>query len=625
MAILIENTDVIVIGAGHAGIEAALACARLGCKTLCFTTTLDFVGNMPCNPAIGGTGKGQLVRELDALGGEMGKAADACCIQYRMLNRGKGPAVHSHRAQADRAKYTQHMKCVLENQPNLTLKQGEVVDLIIENSSVTGVVTHTGLQYGARAVILCCGTFLGGKTFVGSSIRTSGPDGVFAAEQLTACLKAIGLPMRRFKTGTPPRIDGTTVDYSKMEPQYGDTDIVPFSFFTEHLPQNTAICHLTYTNEQTHTVIHGALDRSPLYDGAIEGTGPRYCPSIEDKVVRFAEKPRHQIFLEPCGSDTRELYVGGLSTSLPEDVQIAMLRTIPGLEQAQIMRPGYAIEYDCFDPTCLTASLKVKGVDGLFAAGQICATSGYEEAAAQGLVAGINAVRHLRGQEEFILSRADGYIGTLIDDIVTKGTNEPYRMMTSRSEYRLFHRQDNADKRLMPKGYAAGLITRERLTQMEQEYATVDRIVAALKSAHFAPDRVNPILAKKNSTPVASGVSLYDLLKRPELSLNDIKVLAEDGLFADATIKIEEQVEINIKYEGYLNRQEKELETRKKWEDYLLPADLDYQSIELLRLEARQKLAQIRPKSLGQAGRISGVSPADISALILYLGRGNHA
>ena len=624
MAILMEDTDIIVVGAGHAGIEAALAAARLGCKVLCFTTTLDFVGNMPCNPAIGGTGKGQLVREIDALGGEMGKAADACCIQYRMLNRGKGPAVHSHRAQADRSAYTLHMKSVMEHQPNLTVKQGEVVELTVENGKVTGVITHTGLQYNAKAVILCCGTFLGGKTFVGSSIRSSGPDGVFAAEQLTSCLKGLGLPMRRFKTGTPPRVDGTSVDFSKMEPQYGDSDIVPFSFFTDHLPKNTAICYLTYTNEETHSVIRSSLDRSPLYGGEIEGTGPRYCPSIEDKVVRFAEKPRHQIFLEPCGLNTKEMYVGGLSTSLPEDVQLKMLRTIPGLEQAQIMRPGYAIEYDCFDPTCLTATMAVKSIDGLFAAGQICSTSGYEEAAAQGLVAGINAVRKIQGQGEFTLTRSDGYIGTLIDDIVTKGTSEPYRMMTSRSEYRLFHRQDNADKRLMPRGFEAGLITKERLAQMETEYAQVDAIVGQLKNTYFAPDKINPILQSKNSTPVNSGVSLYDLLKRPELTLKDIEPLAQE-ILQPALVKVREQVEINIKYEGYLQRQEKELETRKKWEDYLLPPDLDYQSIELLRLEARQKLQTIRPKSLGQAGRISGVSPADISALILYLGRGNHA
>jgi len=613
----VSTADVIVIGAGHAGIEAALSSARLGMKTICFTTTLDFVGNMPCNPAIGGTGKGQLVRELDALGGEMGKAADASCIQYRMLNKGKGPAVYSLRAQADRVRYTVHMKKILENTDNLTLKQAEATEILVENGEVQGVVTQGGGVYRAKAVIMCCGTFLRGKTFVGDTIRESGPDGVFAANALTESLKNLGLPLRRFKTGTPARIDKKTIDFSRLEVQRGDTDIVPFSFFTDHELYNEAVCYVTYTNETTHQIIRDSLERSPLYGGDIEGTGPRYCPSIEDKVVRFAEKPRHQLFLEPCGLDTNEIYLGGLSTSLPEDVQIKMVHSIVGLENAEIVRPGYAIEYDCLDPTCLTSSLMIKGVRGLFAAGQLCSTSGYEEAAAQGLIAGINAARLVKGEPEFTLQRADGYIGTLIDDIVTKGTNEPYRMMTSRSEYRLYHRQDNADFRLMRKGYEAGLISLERLEQMENEYKAVDEHIEVLKKTHISPEKANPVLEKLNSTLVTSGVSLYDLLKRPEVKYEDIAQFTE----ALSQRKLIEQVEISVKYEGYLKRQEKELETRKKWDDYALPDDIDYMSIELLRIEARQKLSAIRPKSLGQAGRISGVSPADISALILYLGR----
>lgn len=613
----VSTADVIVVGAGHAGIEAALSSARLGMKTICFTTTLDFVGNMPCNPAIGGTGKGQLVRELDALGGEMGKAADASCIQYRMLNKGKGPAVYSLRAQADRVRYTVHMKKILENTDNLTLKQAEAIEILVENGEVQGVVTQGGGVYRAKAVILCCGTFLRGKTFVGDTIRESGPDGVFAANALTESLKNLGLPLRRFKTGTPARIDRKTIDFSRLEMQKGDTDIVPFSFFTDHELYNEAVCYVTYTNETTHQIIRDSLERSPLYGGDIEGTGPRYCPSIEDKVVRFAEKPRHQLFLEPCGLDTNEIYLGGLSTSLPEDVQIKMVHSIVGLENAEIVRPGYAIEYDCLDPTCLTPSLMIKGVRGLFAAGQLCSTSGYEEAAAQGLIAGINAARLIKGEPEFTLQRADGYIGTLIDDIVTKGTNEPYRMMTSRSEYRLYHRQDNADFRLMRKGYEAGLISLERLEQMEDEYRRVDEHIELLKKTHISPEKANPVLEGLNSTFVNSGVSLSDLLKRPEVAYENIAQFTE----ALTERKLIEQVEISVKYEGYLKRQEKELETRKKWDDYALPDDIDYMSIELLRTEARQKLSAIRPKSLGQAGRISGVSPADISALILYLGR----
>lgn len=612
------KADVIVVGAGHAGIEAALSCARLGMNTICFTTTLDFVGNMPCNPAIGGTGKGQLVREIDALGGEMGNAADACCIQYRILNKGKGPAVYSLRAQADRGLYTKHMKCLMENTKGLFVKQAECTEILCENGCVTGVLTKGGGKYTARAVILCCGTFLNGKTFVGDSIRQSGPDGVFAATELTESMKRLNMPIRRFKTGTPPRIDGKSVDFSSCEIQKGDEDIVPFSFSTSHSLENSAVCYLTYTNERTHEVIRGALDRSPLYGGQIEGTGPRYCPSIEDKVVRFKDKARHQLFLEPCGLDTREIYLGGLSTSLPEDVQMDMIHTIKGLENAVIMRPGYAIEYDCLDPTCLNAAMGVKDIGGLYCAGQLCSTSGYEEAAAQGLIAGINAARYVKGQKPFTLDRSDGYIGTLIDDIVIKGTNEPYRMMTSRSEYRLWHRQDNADFRLMPKGFEAELISKERLEQMEREYALVNEHIELLKKTYISPERANERLSLCSSPHVSSGVSLYDLLKRPEMAYEDVAVFLQEP---QKTRKIIEQIEINIKYEGYLKRQEKELKDRQRWDDYELPCDIDYNKIELLRIEARQKLGKIMPKSLGQAGRISGVSPADISALILYLGK----
>ena len=613
------NADVIVVGAGHAGIEAALAAARLGLSVICFTTTLDFVGNMPCNPAVGGTGKGQLVREIDALGGEMAKCADAACIQYRMLNRGKGPAVHSLRAQADRVMYTVEMKKRLENTENLTLKQGECIDILTENGAVTGIVTKGGGVYRAKGVILCCGTFLGGKTFVGDNIRESGPDGVFAAKGLTENLKRLGLPIRRFKTGTPPRIDGKTVDFSAMELQRGDEDIVPFSFSTKEDIKNTAVCYVTYTNEQTHNIIRASLDRSPLYGGEIEGVGPRYCPSIEDKVVRFADKKRHQLFIEPCGEHTKELYVGGLSTSLPEDVQIAMLHTIKGLEKAEIMRPGYAIEYDCLDPLCLNPTMEIKGIKGLYAAGQLCSTSGYEEAAALGLVAGINCAKAIKGEEEFILQRSDGYIGTLIDDIVTKGTNEPYRMMTSRSELRLWHRQDNADFRLADKAFEGGLVSKEQTERVKAEYAEVERLIKEISKVNLSSNSINPILKSLGSTPVRSGANLLEILKRPEVKLSDIASLMP---FEIKDKKQAEQIEISVKYEGYIKRQLKELENRKKWDDHPIPEDTDYDSFELLRTEARQKLKAVRPKSLGQAGRISGVSPADISALIFYLGKG---
>lgn len=613
--------ELIVVGAGHAGIEAALAGARLGKRTVCFTTTLDFVGNMPCNPAIGGTGKGQLVREIDALGGEMGRAADKASIQYRMLNLGKGPAVHSLRAQADRTEYTSYMKQTLESTKNLTLKQAEVTEINVKNGEVCGVTTASGAFFAAQCVILCCGTFLGGKTFVGEMSRISGPDGVFAATDLTKSLKAYWLPLRRFKTGTPPRIDGNTVDYSKMEVQRGDTS-TPFSYSTEHELTNSAVCYLTYTNERTHELIRSSLHRSPLYKGDIEGTGPRYCPSIEDKVVRFSDKPRHQLFLEPCGLHTHELYLGGLSTSLPEDVQTDMLHTISGLEHAEIMRPGYAIEYDCLDPMCLAPDMSVKSISGLFAAGQLCSTSGYEEAAALGLVAGVNAVRHMEKLPPFTLKRSDGYIGTLIDDIVTKGTNEPYRMMTSRTEYRLWCRQDNADKRLMEKGFELGLVTRARVEHMRDEYGKADAEVARLRGAFYSPTAVNGLLCSIGSTPVTSGISLFELLKRPEISYAQLSCVCEH--MPNISKKVAEQVEIAVKYEGYLKRQEREIEAAAKMENYVLPDDIDYTCINSLRTEARHKLNAVRPISLAQAGRISGVSPSDIGALIMYLGRKNN-
>ena len=610
--------DIAVIGAGHAGIEAALAAARMGLETVIFTMNLDAVGNMPCNPAIGGTGKGHLVRELDALGGEMGKAADAACIQYRMLNRGKGPAVHSLRAQADRRKYQQVMKHTLERQERLTVRQGEIVDLRTENGRVKQVVLRTGAVFAVRAVILCTGTYLRGRTIVGECVEDSGPDGMHAAGELTEALLREGLPLRRFKTGTPPRVNARSIDFSKMEVQAGDEDPLPFSFSTEEVRENRAVCWLTYTTEETHRIILENLNRSPIYSGVIEGVGPRYCPSIETKIVRFRDKPRHQLFIEPMGLDTEEMYIQGFSSSMPEEVQLRMLRSVPGLENAVMMRPAYAIEYDCVDPLALRPTLEVKSIEGLYGAGQFNGSSGYEEAAVQGFVAGVNAALKLKGQEPMILKRSESYIGTLIDDLVTKGTQEPYRMMTSRSEYRLLLRQDNADKRLTPIGYKLGLISGERMRAVEEKYAAVEAEVKRLEHTGIAGcEALNRLLTDRGSAPVTDGARLIDLLRRPQMTYDELMTFDPGAPALPKAVR--EQVEISVKYEGYIRRQLSQVEEFEKLEQHALPADLDYSGIQGLRLEAREKLAAVRPVNLGQASRISGVSPADMGALMIYL------
>lgn len=613
-----KEYDIIVIGAGHAGIEACLAAARLGCKTAVFTINLDWVGNMPCNPSIGGTSKGHLVREIDALGGEMGRCADKFSLQSRMLNLGKGPAVHSLRAQIDRREYSAGMKHTLECQENLDIRQGEIVDIKRLDNGLWQVKTRLEALFTAKAVIIATGTFLGGRVYIGDISYESGPDGMFPATDLAVALKKLNLPLRRFKTGTPPRVNRRSIDFSRLEEQLGDEETVPFSFETEQPPQNKVSCHITYTNENTKQIILDNLHRSPMYSGKIEGKGPRYCPSFEDKIVRFSDKQRHQLFIEPCGLNTEEMYLQGLSSSLPEDVQLDFIHTIDGLENAQVMRSAYAIEYDCVDPTALKATLEFNDIENLYGAGQFNGSSGYEEAAAQGLVAGINAALKIQGKEELVLDRGGSYIGTLIDDLVTKGCTDPYRMMTSRSEYRLVLRQDNADIRLMPTGYKIGLISQEKYDKfLLKQQMVKDELKRISEKSIPLSDTLQQILLDNATAPLQRGCKMIELIKRPQLSYKVLEAVDTDR--PDLPKEVFEQVEIFVKYEGYIRRQEQQIKEMRRVERKKIPADIDYRKLKGLRLEAIEKLSAIRPENLGQASRISGVNPADVAALNIIL------